>query len=60
MLAMKGSILTKVGDLEEVKDYSTNDIKDYVKITQKYVGVCPQDEMSKFGLFSNILTVFYV
>lgn len=60
MLAMKGPILTKVGDLEEEKDYSTNDIKHDVKITQKYVGVCLQDEMSTFGLFSNILTVFYV
>lgn len=48
---MKGSILTKVGDLEEVKDYSTNDIRHDVIITQKYVGVCPQDEMSTFGLF---------
>lgn len=51
---MKGSILTKVGELEEVKDYSTNDIKQDVKITQKYVGVCPEDEMSTFGLLSNI------
>lgn len=57
---MKGSILTKVGDLGEVKGYSTNDIKHDVKITQKYVGVCPQDEMTTFGLLSNILTVFYV
>lgn len=57
---MKGSILTKVGDLEEVKYYSTNDIKHDVIITQKYVGVCLQDEMSTFGLLSNILTVFYV
>lgn len=48
---MKGSILTKVGDLKEVKDYSTNDKKPDLKITQKYVGVCPQDEMSTFGLF---------
>lgn len=48
---MKGSILTKVGDLEEVKDYSTNYIKHDVIITQKYVGVCSQDEMSTFGLY---------
>lgn len=57
---MKGSIITKVGDQEEVKDYSTNFIKHDVIITRKYVGVCPQDEMLTFNLFSNILTVFYV
>lgn len=49
ILAMKGSIITKVGNLEELKDYFTNGIKPDLKITQKYVGMCPQDEMSTFG-----------